>query len=78
VPCLLAGQTTEAISQAERTAAIAAGRGEAGFEGSALLIHGAALERAGDRAAAESFRRAAVIAERLGMRPLLARCRQLS
>jgi ATP/maltotriose-dependent transcriptional regulator MalT len=72
---LLAGRIAEAIAQAERTADTAASRGEAGFQAWALWIRGAALARAGDRAASESYRRAARIAERHGMRPLLARCR---
>lgn len=72
---LLAGRIAEAIAQAERTAAMAAGRGEAGFQAWAHWVRGAALARAGDRAASESYRRARVMAEHLGMRPLLARCR---
>ncbi len=75
---LLAGHVEEAGRAAARARDLATAAGERGHEALALHVLGevaAAAMPAGPEAATESFQRAAALAEPLGMRPLLARCR---
>ncbi|MBI3107752.1 MAG: AAA family ATPase [Candidatus Rokubacteria bacterium] len=75
---LRAGRLAEAGRAAGRALELARAAGERGHEALALHVLGeatAAAAPAEPEAAADQLRRAAALAERLGMRPLLARCR---
>ena len=75
---LLAGRIEEAGRAAARALDLATAAGERGHEALALHVLGevtAATTLGGPEDAADYFRRAAALAEQLGMRPLLARCR---
>ncbi len=75
---LLAGRGEEAGRAAGRALELARAAGEHGHEALALHVSGevvAATALSEPEAAAAHFRSAAALAERLGMRPLLARCR---
>jgi tetratricopeptide (TPR) repeat protein len=75
---LLAGRVEEAGRAAARALELATAAGERGHEALALHVLGevtAATAPGEPEAAADHFRRAAALAGRLGMRPLLARCR---
>lgn len=76
--CLASGRLDEALALSERALALARERGERGVEAFALRISGdiAAHEEALDLGNAERrYRQSLELAESLGMRPLVARCR---
>jgi DNA-binding SARP family transcriptional activator len=76
--CLASGRLDEALALFERALALARERGEHGVEAFALRVRGdiAAHEEALDLGEAEHrYRQSLELAESLGMRPLVARCR---
>lgn len=72
---LLADRVDAAAQQASRAVALARARGETGHEAWALFFLAAVGARQGSRDAAARYADAEALAARLGMRPLVARCR---
>ena len=72
--CLASGRADEAAALAERALTLARAHGEAGYEAMALRLAGAATLAAGAPDAEARLQEARALAERLGMRPLLAEC----
>jgi tetratricopeptide (TPR) repeat protein len=72
--CLRGERPEEAAALAEHALALARTHGEAGYEAMALRLAGAAALAAGAPDAEARLTEARALAERLGMRPLLAAC----
>ena len=75
---MLAGRPNEAAAVAKRALALALERAERGWQAWILRLQGdiaAGLETPDIARAEEAYRRALGLADELGMRPLVARCR---
>jgi tetratricopeptide (TPR) repeat protein len=75
--CMLAEQQEDALAAAERALTLARDRGERGYEAWALRLLGEIAshsDRPDVEAGKEHYRQAMVLAEELGLRPLVAHC----